>query len=516
MNLLKTFVILPLLLSFGLASAAANLQSFDLNQDGIRDRFEYSVNEKVIRIEEDRDGDKKIDFKTFLDDKTYYKIEWQYSSETGKVERKTSHLLIPEKKTRIITELDKDGDGVFEVKYEQVVNNLQKQDHCGEVNATIRDLSTIAFKAVAKNQKGLLPTGLGYKVDHACYTKWGDDFNKIVKEVAVGGLKCLMDLDKKGREGTKTTGALRNAFDLTKLMKNDGISLICSEDDYDWSGIQAHASVAPEEIMKSKNIKHPYVSLNPKHPENDVANRQKEIVNLKDTIFHETLHNLGYSHNEDIEFSYTCGLCCFGSGEDDPKAKEQACKICTGNYKNVTDENYVKDMIEFSQLTYDPARGAAAAIKYLKENKNSAGMAMLSYSNSSVFNPVGGELAKLVSARVKDLSVTDVIYLERAGRYSKDPEFAPVQISSRALSGSLYELYYNKSGTNALDMLERNKATIKKELTKMKNAPGNSVYIHDSMKKVLDDMIYDVWINKYPAGDKAASDRAYALFDYFK
>lgn len=515
MNLLKTLPIFALLFSTN-SFAGEKLSSFDLNQDKIQDRFEYSVDGKIIRIEEDRDGDRKVDFKTFLNDKTYSKVQWQYSGQSGKLERKTSHLLLPENKTRIFTEVDQDGDGVFEVKYEEVVENLQKQDHCGEVNSTIRDLSTTSLKAVAKNQKGLLPTGLGYKVDQACYTKWGDDFNKIVKDVAVGGLKCLMNLDKTGREGNKTTGALRNAFDLTKLMKDDGISLVCSEDDYKWDGILAHASTDATEVMKVKNIKHPYVSLNPKHPENDVANRQKEIGNLKDTIFHETLHNLGFRHNEDVDFSYTCGMCCFGSGDDDPKAKEQACKICTGNYKNVTDVNYVKDMIEFSQLTYDPARGAAAAIKYLKENKNSAGMAMLSYSNSSVFNPVGAELAKLVSARVKDLSVTDVIYLERAGQNENDPEFAPVKISARALSGSLYEIYYNKSGTSALDMLERNKATIKQELSKMKKAPGNSVYIHDSMRKVLDDMIYDVWINKYPTGDKAASDRAYDLFTYFE
>ena len=516
MNLLKITLVLSFILLLSSAWAGPSLQSYDLNQDGTKDRFEYSLNEKIIRVEEDRDGDKKIDFKTFLDDKTYYKIQWQYSSETGKLERKISHLLLPEKKTRVITEVDADGDGVFEIHYENVVNNDQIQDHCGEVNATIRDLSGTVLKAVAKNQKGLLPTNLGYKVDVECYNKWGDDFNKIVKDVAVGGLKCLMDLDKKGREGTKTTGALRNAFDLTKLMKNDGISLVCSEDDYKWDGILAHASTDATETMKVKNIKHPFVSLNPKHPKNEVSNRQKEIVDLKDTIFHETLHNLGFRHNEDVEFSYTCGLCCFGSGEDDPKAKEQACKICTGNYKNVTDVNYVKDMIEFSQLTYDAPRGAAAAVKYLKENKNSTGMAMLAYSTSSVFNPVGGELSKLVSARVKDLTVTDLIYLERAGPDKVDPEFAPVKISARALSGSLYELYYNKSGTNALDMLERNKATIKQELTKMKNAPGNSVYIHDSMKKVLDDMIYDVWINKYPAGDKAASDRAYALYEFFQ
>lgn len=495
------------------AASGESLQSYDLNQDGIKDRFEYSVAEKVIRVEEDRDGDKKIDFKTFLDDKTYFKVQWQYSEESGKLERKTSHLLLPENKTKIITEVDKDGDGVFEIRYEQVVSNIQKQDQCGEVNSTIRELSNTTLKAVAKNQKGLLPTGLGYKVDYECYQKWGDDFNKIVKEVAVGGLQCLMDLDKKGKSGTKTTGALRNAFDLTKLMKNDGISLVCSEDNYAWTGTMAHASVASTEVMEKKNIKHPFVSLNPKYPEHEGTGRAAEVAELKNTIFHETLHNLGYSHKEDIEFSYTCGMCCFDKNAD-ATAKAQACKVCTGNYKNATDINYVKDLVEFAQLTFQNDRGAAATIKYLKENKSVSGLTILSYSTSGVFNPVGSELAKLISSKHKDLSVSDAIYLANAEKYSNQAEFLNVKTTSKTLSSSLYELYYNKSGAAAIALLEKNKAAIKQELSKAKKGSGNNPYVHDEIRTVLDNMIYEMWLNNYP--DKQTSDQAYQLFEFFK
>jgi hypothetical protein len=104
------------------------------------------------------------------------------------------------------------------------------------VNQKIQEFSKTVLSSVSKTDKGLLLTGLGYKVDFECYQKWGDDLNQIIKEVSVGGLQCLKDLDTKGRSGNKSSGAIRNAFSLTQLMKDVGISLVCSEDkDYDWA-----------------------------------------------------------------------------------------------------------------------------------------------------------------------------------------------------------------------------------------------------------------------------------------
>ena len=507
-----------LLLSTTAFSVTEKVESFDLNKDGIQDRFEYSVEGKLIRVEEDRDGDKHIDFKTILDDKTFYKIQWQYSDKTLKPERKVSYELLSGGKTKIITEVDKDSDGVFEVRYEQVSSTIQDQDHCGEVNATIKDLSGTVLEAVAKNQKGLLNTGLGYKVDVECYNKWGDDFNKVIKEVAVSGLQCLMKLDKEGKSGAKITGALRNAHGISKLYKKDSISLVCSENDYNWVGTLAHASVAPAEVLTSHKITHPFVSLNPKHPEGGDSQKSEQIAKLKDTLFHETLHNLGYSHNEDIEFSYTCGQCCFDK-EAKPENKEMACKICTGNYKNVTDIKYVKDMVSFSQLNYMETRGAAAATKYLKENlKSTSGISILAYATSGIFNPIGSELSKLVNEKNKDLSVEDTIFLVNAEKHNT-PEFKSVSASSKAISQSLYELYYNKSGVKAMAALENNRLTIIKELKALKNGKGNSPYIYEDMKKTLETLVYDMWLNDYP-GDSISNiktkDRAYTYQGYFK
>lgn len=499
---------------------AQESRSYDLNKDGVNDRFEYWEGNKVIRIEEDRNGDKKIDFKTILNDKQFYKIEWQDTKFTGKFDRKKSFLLLPESKTRIITELDTSGDGKFETRYEEVLENLQKQANCSPaVNQKIQELSETVLSAVSKTDKGLLPTGLGYKVDFECYQKWGDDFNKIVKDVALGGMQCLKNLDTKGRSGNDTSGALRNAFNLTQLMKDDGISLVCSEEkDYDWSATMAHASTAPGDIMVSKNISHPFVSINPSHPENPVTTREEEIAELKNTIFHETLHNLGYRHKEDIEYPYTCGQCCFDDNAN-ADVKAQACKICLGNYSNETDISYVKDFVEYSQLTYQADRGSASVQKFLKENpKNLEGISLLAYSESGIFNSVGSELSKIINEKNMNLSEENKKYLSNSQLYADTEDLKSVKVSSKVLANSLYELYYNKNGVNAVSNLEKNKVLIKQELEALKAAGGNKEYIHDDLRRVLDNMIYDMWVNNYPGDgslDKTTSDKSYEIFDFF-
>ena len=66
------------------------------------------------------------------------------------------------------------------------------------------------------------------------------------------------------------------------------------------------------------------------------------------------MHNLGYLHNDDIEFPYTCDDCCIGHApgyEISDEAKEMACKVCTGNYTNSTDKDYLKDIAKWAILS---------------------------------------------------------------------------------------------------------------------------------------------------------------------
>lgn len=516
----KSYTLILLLLSTHLLHAETEKSAtFDLNKDKIVDRIEYSVGKKIVRIEEDRNGDGKIDFKTVLDNSEFYRIESQDEDYDGKFERKKSFKKLVGTKSAAITEIDQDADGIFEVKYQTIQDRDQKQDACLDyVDEKIDDLTNNSLKSVAKAQNGLLPTGLGYKVDTECYNKWGHDFNQIIKDVALGGLQCLRDLDKQARKPGSQTGALRNAFEMSKLMENDKISLVCSEKDYNWVGSQAHASTESSGKIAEKNVSHPFVSLNPNYPENPIENRAAEIENLKDTIFHETLHNLGYLHDESIEFPYTCGLCCFDKNAN-KELKDQACKVCTGNYKNETDIAYIKDFLQFSKLNSQDKRGAAAVAKFMKENKKSAsGISMLAFAQAGVFNPVGPELGKLVEAQNLKLSSEDSSYLKESQKYKTSAEFQLLKGTSPVLAKSLYEIYYNQDGEKAVALLEQNREVIKKELDSMKKMSGDYQYVHDDTKNVLDKIIFELWINKYPdsANSEKISNRAYELNTYFE
>ena len=146
-------------------------------------------------------------------------------------------------------------------------------------------------------------------------------------------------------------------------------------------------------------------------------------------------------------------------------------------------------------------------------------MAILAYATSGVFNPIGNELSKLVSQKNNNsLTVEDTIFLVNAEKYNT-PEFKSASTSAKAISESLYELYHNKSGVKAMAALENNRLTIIKELKSLKTGKGNSPYVYDEMKKTLENLVYDMWLNDYP-GDSVNSiktkDRAYKYQEYFK
>ena len=496
-------------------------QVYDINSDGIKDRFEYSIDTKLIRIEEDRDGNGKIDFITILNDKEFSRIEMQDQQGNGKFDRKQSFKLIEGNKTKLTTEVDKDGDGKYEINYSTISNNDQKQENCDLiVNQKIEDLTKSTLKAISKTQLGFLPSGLGYKIDHACYTKWGYDFNKIVKDSALGGLKCLKDLDKKGKLGTQQTGAIRNAFNLSKQFEGDKISLVCSEDqkeDYDWSATMAHASTDSKDELKRMKVKHPFVSINPNYPEHKSGtDLQAEIKELKSTIFHETMHTLGIRHDESVEYPYTCEKCCFDD-KASPELKEVACRVCTGNYKNESDKSYVKDFIEYSKLSYDEIRGIKSAQKYLKEHpKDPSALAMLSLAESGSFNPIGVELAKIIEEKKLALKdPQDIIQLEIIKSSNSPERFSESKRSSKVIAQALFELYYNKDGAAASKILFDNRWLIKTEIKKNDDSKNDEKkLVGGDLRSALSAVVNDMWLNNYP--DKATSDKAYELYDYFK
>lgn len=533
MQVYNKLIIFTCLLSFqALADGhKTTIKKFDINNDGKDDRFEYYENDKYIKLEEDLNSDGKIDYITSYDNDLFLKIELQDTNYDGKFNRKRFFRVLDEKKYEVITEVDNNHDGQYEIKYKKIIDRDQKDEACLSQGIALaaKSLAEEAILATADLNKGFVPTDFGYQIEKACISRWGAGFIQVVEDTIEKGLACLDELQKKS---SKIIGAGRNLSALKQLLKEPNkVTLICDEKHgYDWSDTAAHASASiKDNINSNKKIKHPFISLNPNHPSSKGEATEYEIREIQRTIFHEQLHNLGFLHEEDIEYSYTCEICCLGEGDDDI-LKQDACKVCSGDYQNDVSYTYVEDFVKFSNSRKDYERGFNAVMKYLKENPQDVkGIALLvKASSADIFNPVGVELAKLILEKGKEkpdllsksikVELTDALYYEGSTLYNG------LENSSKLLAESLYESSFNQSEAKALKLIDKGKIDIKKEISSMKRKAKKdpelySKYPVQEIEKKLKNTLRKMWLDNYEMKDNTEllqiSKKAYELLLYF-
>lgn len=497
------------------AISAAELKRYDLNKDGKIDRIEYYKNNQLIRIEEDRNSDEKFDYVEIHDNPAFYLVIEQDTNFDGKIDFKKSYSKLKVNQSKVLITIDGDFDGLFETSFSEVVNDLQKNADCLDLAVAdeIENLVNGGMNIAEKLPGGFTATGVGLRVENECLQKWGSSFKETVKESVNEGMQCLENLPKESAGGV--SGAQRNIFGLNQLFKDDKISLVCTDKTYDWDYADAYASSSKNQHLKNKNISHPYIVLNPTYPKKSTNQRAEEIKEVKATIFHEMLHNLGYRHSESIEFSYGCETCCF----DDKVTKEAkaiACKICTGNYTNEFDPNYLSDFIEFGKETYKEDFALKTVLRYAKtKNKSLDSISLVAEAASGVFNPIGPELANLITAQnSKGLSPKEADRLKNAQAYASSTEFKTSQKTNALLAKSFYELYYNHNGVKSVALLKENKETIKREIAALKKKGGDSKWVAEELESNLDKLIFEVWVNKFP--NKNASMDGYELHLFFE
>ncbi len=228
--LVKVFTLFSL--TFSLFAATETVQSFDLNGDGVNDRFEYSVKAKLIRVEEDLNNDGKIDAKTTFTNKKSFKIEEQDTNYDGSFDRKKTFSYYANDKIKVLVEVA--GIGYTQILPSRQTKNLS-DCYNSFANQTLTQLISDGFRTISKAENGFIPTNFGYRIDQVCIDRWGEKFISTVEKMISGGLKCLMDLHQKS--GVKNiSGSLKNAYTLSGLMKKGGVSLVCSETKgYNWT-----------------------------------------------------------------------------------------------------------------------------------------------------------------------------------------------------------------------------------------------------------------------------------------
>lgn len=493
-------IILKLLLSLSVLTALAEdrkVISSDLNKDGKDDYVEIFENKKLVERKEDLDFDGTFDRQTLFHPATnsdYFKLVNE--KKPGSKERTRISYWHDKKlkKTFSLTQIDKDDDGKWDTEFQTSSDINQHNDDCEEPD-TLSVLIDTGLTA-ARMSEPFVTTSWGHQIHQSCLNQSNRDwFLKMAENSMKTGLSCLDKLAQKGGRG-----AAGNKASVENLLNQKNVQIICDENDYDWGEYTlAHATTSNTD--KEQRLRHPGISFNPKYLMKSFTGGKDGERKIMSTLFHEQLHNLGYLHGHDIEYSYTCGTCCFPEDDVSKEARESACKICSGNYTNPLDISYIRDISSYAALTFNRSQAVDTTMRYLKANPgNVSGLTYLALNTSGVFDPVGGKLANRILSS-GDISSEEKTILEGAVSYNDSDLFKPYQDSSKAIADAYYASYHQQNPEEAIRILSSQSSVILKQMS-TKNSDPDSQYVVDSIKKNIKRIVFDVWLDNYSGKQK--------------
>lgn len=342
------------------AFAFGKVYEFDQNKDGLTD-FRVGYVDGTIKSKEiDYNLDGQFDFV-----ESYNEGEYLYTTKVDsnfdgvfEVEKRAS---LNGKKITLKTFARVDGKSVQ--KTEESLDLLLPQSNCVE----LREQTISFFENFANSFTTVLNytrddfTNIDYNlsIHKSCYKNFkSEKFNKYAKNAVTRGLSCLSEIAKKSKS-LKGRAEVFNLLDMFKIHFERGennIEFACNEDSVSWRSANAYGSHSPGPAFGKNQLKHPFVIINPSFRNDWLGNVERNSRDYSDekfqgVLFHEMIHNMGYRHGVGLDLSYACEGCCF-SGEklevgEITKSDNLACKLCVGNYKDETDEQYMEDMAKF-------------------------------------------------------------------------------------------------------------------------------------------------------------------------
>lgn len=340
-----------------------------------------------------------------------------------------------------------------------------------------------------KYEEEMFVTGFNFNIENACFEKLGSNFLYRVQETLVEGFQCLSELSYPKISTTmhNIRGSLINTFNLLKLLKNHKVSLICSENNFNPSTL-AKGSLDKYTFLSSKffMVQHPLISLNLTSTDMIIESVKNDQNFLKNTLFHELMHNLGHDHFESIEYAYTCSTCCFSLQEN--REKELACKICRGDYRNHYDLRYLKDFLEYAQERGSgmEERARWEIKEYNKLNPTDpSGYILMANSYSNEFNPVGYYMGLRIKEFQRKLTGEQRIELMKTKKFHSTDEHRASALPALLIANILVEFYYYHNEGKAVLTLNKNKNFIKKSMAKIKNKNSKHKAIEEKMNQIL-------------------------------
>jgi len=324
-------------------------QTRDLNFDGINDVF--IKKEKTQRIETYQYKNQKYT-KTIINEPHGTRLEINQND-------KLSKYWIPALMAKNSCE------------YEDKVASIQSLEDL------IKDIRKITFK---KNEDYTY-LNIGIRIHKSCLEKFNNFFNsdrfeELVEETLQTGLKCLEKQSLQYLDSDKPAEIFNTLNKVSVLLKNTDrpVSIHCGVENIknvlSWRDNVSAMGTTNSFKFEGHDLEHPAVIFNPKLEVVGVAAYQLgthsyDALEVKKTIFHELMHNAGYSHGVGFEPGYACEDCCYGSGS------KLSCKLCAGNYNTTNDPDYLLDLA-----------------KYSSKNRN---ISFTSFYLKNYFNEISGE-----------------------------------------------------------------------------------------------------------------------------
>ncbi len=309
-------------------------------QNQIRLRQVFSK-EGVLLSEIEWNGKERIE--RFFDSKNH-KIEMTYFINNQIVRKEKS---VTRKMTRetdvILYKHDQKSPQVYSFQSslaEEVTgNNFCKPDQLTlKKLSQLQDLTPLFGKiALLKKEGSYYQTTMNVKIDSACLKIYGSELTLILQKLFQDSMACLKDLKGKGSD--------QNFLKIQSLLNNkdNPLKLNCSNLNFPWKNSTMAFATVPGDAT------HPQINLNPKRKEN--------LKELKNTVFHELLHNCGHLHNHHVEYMYACPQCCQEKQaryefEFEKQKIESACRICEGDFESSTDTKYLNELVGWSNKDF--------------------------------------------------------------------------------------------------------------------------------------------------------------------
>jgi len=383
----------------------------------------------------------------------------------------------------IFNSIDKNYDGNLDHQYPQIIplqqNNFLEEDFTCErmhkVTNFMKHLSQEVEKIILAQNGDYLVTDFGFKIHRGCLKKFGQNFLvKQIKNSLQTGLQCLAKLEEKLQKNlpkNKKIGApMRNAIKIQTLLKKSPVSLVCDSHKKFELKTKAFASAHENSIAqidKKTFVKHPYIVLNPKFSK--TGPDEIDAHSLRQTLFHEHLHNIGHRHGATMEAPYACEDCCFSSNAKAARKKELACRICTGDYSSFLEKKYIEDLLEWSKLAGHTSIVSLTIKNYLNAFPKSTWGIIKVIQATIAIDPFAIALGQIAINEFKGLTKEEKAAIKATQKYANFAVIKRYSLYSKIAASAFYENRFSHDPKKSMEILELSTATLFQLKNKLTN-----------------------------------------------